>query len=194
MGRYLDLLRVGAENGSTKLRHYDTNDTNDTNDQSHAEVEQTTNATRIDRGSVVNVVYVVHQDVSTAAESAPNKPATPPIHTFEPIGHDLFEALITRWHIANRTLAEAKRLAWGELQNRWHMAHGKQVPRHLCAGCGERIADSSQALDLIDGNRVHDTDCLIRHGERWRSVASRALIAIGMSLHYDINDINDKSP
>jgi len=36
------------------------------------------------------------------------------------------------------------------------------------------------ALDLIDGNRVHDragNGCLIRHGKRWRAAATRALTA-----------------
>jgi hypothetical protein len=35
---------------------------------------------------------------------------------------------------------------------------------------------------MIDGNRVHLAilDCLIRHGERWRAAATRALIAMGL--------------
>jgi hypothetical protein len=60
------------------------------------------------------------------------------------------------------------RLAWGDLQNRWHMEHGERVPRHLCAGCGKLIG-GLPALDFIDGNRVHDADghdCLIAFGER----------------------------
>jgi hypothetical protein len=80
--------------------------------------------------------------------------------------------------------AEAEPLAWGELQNRWHLAHGERVPRHLCAGCRRPIIGAAPTLDLIDGNRVHDAaehDCLIRWGERWRAAASRGLIAIGLS-------------
>jgi hypothetical protein len=61
------------------------------------------------------------------------------------------------------------------------MRHGERVPQDLCAGCRRPIA-SSKALDLIDGNRVHfaGDDCLVRHGERWRAAATRALIALGL--------------
>jgi hypothetical protein len=76
---------------------------------------------------------------------------------------------------------EAEGLAWGELQNRWHMTRGERVSRELCAGCRRPIGNA-EALDMIDGNRVHLAilDCLIRHGERWRAAATRALIAIGL--------------
>jgi hypothetical protein len=77
--------------------------------------------------------------------------------------------------------AEAESLAWGEVLNRWHMRHGARVPRDLCAGCRGPIG-SAKALDMIDGNRVHlgDPDCLVRHGERWREAATRALLALGL--------------
>jgi len=78
--------------------------------------------------------------------------------------------------------AEAELLAWRELENRWNLAHGERVLRELCAGCRRPIGTEA-ALDLIDGNRVHDpedNDCLIRHGERWRATAARALIAMGL--------------
>jgi hypothetical protein len=77
---------------------------------------------------------------------------------------------------------EAERLGWGELQNRWHMTHGERVPRDLCAGCRRPIG-GADALDLIDGNRVHDAaghDCLIRWGEHWRGAATHALAAMGL--------------
>jgi hypothetical protein len=60
------------------------------------------------------------------------------------------------------------------------MEHGERLPPHLCAGCRRPIGEAA-ALDLIDGNRVHDSDgyaCLIPYGERWRSTASRALLAM----------------
>jgi hypothetical protein len=79
------------------------------------------------------------------------------------------------------TRAEAAVLAWGELQNRWHLELGDRVPRDLCAGCHRPIG-AAEALDLIDGNRVHFADndvCLIRHGNRWRANATRALLAVG---------------
>jgi hypothetical protein len=39
------------------------------------------------------------------------------------------------------------------------------------------------ALELIDGNRVHDAaghDCLIVYGARWRGAATRALAAMDL--------------
>jgi hypothetical protein len=76
---------------------------------------------------------------------------------------------------------EAARLAWGELQNRWHRLHGEQVPEWQCAGCGEPIG-GPPALDLADGNRAHldRLDCVIRYGERWRGAATRELVAISL--------------
>jgi hypothetical protein len=38
------------------------------------------------------------------------------------------------------------RLAWGLVENAWHMRHGERVPRDLCAACRRPIA-SSKALD-----------------------------------------------
>jgi len=76
--------------------------------------------------------------------------------------------------------AEAELLAWRELENRWNLAHGERVSPELCAGCRRQIGTEA-ALDLIDGNRVHDRagqECLICHGERWRGAAKRALIAM----------------
>jgi hypothetical protein len=81
------------------------------------------------------------------------------------------------------TRAEVEALAWGEIENRWHLQHGERVARDLCAGCHRSLGDA-QALDLIDGCRVHDAAdhaCLIRHGERWRLNATRALIALGVT-------------
>jgi hypothetical protein len=77
---------------------------------------------------------------------------------------------------------ESDRLAWGEVQWRWHKAYGERVSRDLCAGCRRPIGEA-EALDLIDWNRVHIADghgCLIYHGERWRRAATRALVAMGL--------------
>jgi len=97
---------------------------------------------------------------------------------------DVFEEVTAiRQFDGGYSRAEAERLAWGELQNRWHMAHGERVPRHLCAGCRRPIIGAAETLDLIDGNRVHDDaahDCLIRHGTRWRRAATTALVAMGL--------------
>jgi hypothetical protein len=80
------------------------------------------------------------------------------------------------------TREEAERLAWGEVEDRWHRAHGERVPRDVCAGCRRPIG-SAVALDLADGNRVHHDHanmCLTQHGDRWRAVATRALAAMGL--------------
>jgi hypothetical protein len=80
------------------------------------------------------------------------------------------------------TRDEAEVLAWGEIENRWHLKYGERVPRDLCAGCRRPIG-GTDVLDLIDGNRVHITasqDCLMRHGNRWRRNATRALLALGL--------------
>lgn len=79
--------------------------------------------------------------------------------------------------------AEAERLAWGELENRWHKERDDRVPADTCAGCRRSIGQSP-ALDLTDGNRVHDRPdhaCLIQHGKRWRGAATRALIEMGLT-------------
>ena len=77
--------------------------------------------------------------------------------------------------------SEAARLAWGEIENHWHMQHGERLPDWQCAGCGEFI-DGIEALTLGDGNRAHlvTLDCLLRYGARWRGSATRALVAMGL--------------
>jgi hypothetical protein len=81
---------------------------------------------------------------------------------------------------------ETARLAWGELQNRWHRLHGEKVPEWQCAGCDEPIG-GLPALDLGDGNREHldRLDCVIRYGARWRGAATRALVYIGLQPPID---------
>jgi hypothetical protein len=96
----------------------------------------------------------------------------------------LFEERVLHWSLDGRLArprVEAKRLAYNELLNRWHMQHGERVPRDLCAGCRRPIR-TDEALDLIDGSRLHGgvLDCLMRHGDRWRAAASRALDEFGI--------------
>jgi hypothetical protein len=77
---------------------------------------------------------------------------------------------------------EAERLAWGEIQNRWHAQHRGPARPEICGGCRQPIGEA-KALDLIDGDRVHvDTAnaCLIRYGITWRTEATRALMALGL--------------
>ena len=90
------------------------------------------------------------------------------------------EALANYWGALNPA-AEAARLAWGEMQWRWHRLYGERAPKWQCAGCGEPIGGLA-ALDLADGNRVHlDTlDCLLSFGERWRSEAAVGLRTLGL--------------
>jgi hypothetical protein len=77
---------------------------------------------------------------------------------------------------------EASELAWREMQNRWHRAHGKRWPILQCAGCDTQIG-GRETLVLADGNHVHldMLDCLICYGERWRSEADAGLRALGLA-------------
>jgi hypothetical protein len=87
------------------------------------------------------------------------------------------------------TREEAERLAWSEIEDQWHLAHGERVPYDLCAGCRRSIG-FAKALDLMDGNRAHhdiENACLIRHGERWRVAATRGLEALGMQAPRAVN-------
>jgi hypothetical protein len=93
------------------------------------------------------------------------------------------ERAAIREYDGRHTRAEAEWLAWGELENRWHMQYGERIARDICAGCRKPIGNSA-AIDLIDGNRVHcnrSNDCLILHGRRWRNAASHALVACGIN-------------
>jgi hypothetical protein len=79
---------------------------------------------------------------------------------------------------------EAARLAWGEVENHWHMQYGERAPHWQCAGCREPIGGLA-ALELGDGNRVHldevhGLDCLLSFGDRWRGEAITGLRALGL--------------
>jgi hypothetical protein len=92
-----------------------------------------------------------------------------------------YTARTFEWLIGDRNWAEAKRLAWGDLENEWHEQHGQRWPAWQCAGCGKPISGAA-ALDLPDGNRVHlePIDCLIAFGRRWRGDADAALVGLGL--------------
>jgi hypothetical protein len=81
----------------------------------------------------------------------------------------------------DRGWSAARRLAWGDLQNEWHLRRGQRWPVWQCAGCEAPIG-GLPALDLPDGNRVHfePIDCLIAFGKRWRDAADAALLALGL--------------
>jgi hypothetical protein len=117
-------------------------------------------------------------ETTTASESEAEEGATARDATW---WHDCYEERAAIRQYGYRR-DEAELLAWRELETRWHMAHGERVATDLCAGCRRPIGEA-EALDLIDGSRVHDrvdNDCLIRHGERWRSAAKRALVELGL--------------
>jgi hypothetical protein len=81
-----------------------------------------------------------------------------------------------------RPRAEAERLAYGDLLNRWHMAHGRRWPDCQCAGCDAPIGGLS-SLALPDDAQVHlddKLDCLTRYGRRWRGEAIAALCVFGI--------------
>ena len=94
---------------------------------------------------------------------------------------DRLATRIVDWFHGDRGWEEARRLAWGDLENEWHELHGRRWPSWQCAGCNAPLG-GSQALDLPDGIRVHFEliDCLIRFGKRWRGDASEALVALGL--------------
>ena len=94
---------------------------------------------------------------------------------------DRLATRIVDWFHGDRGWEEARRLAWGDLENEWHELHGWRWPSWQCAGCNAPLG-GSQALNLPDGNRVHfePIDCLIRFGKRWRGDASEALVALGL--------------
>ena len=96
---------------------------------------------------------------------------------------------------AFHAIGEAARLAWGEVENYWHMQYGECAPHWQCAGCREPIGGLS-ALDLGDGNRVHldgahGLDCLLAFGERWRSEATAGLRALGLDTPPDFRLTGD---
>jgi hypothetical protein len=94
---------------------------------------------------------------------------------------DLFATRITDWFHGDRGWEEARRLAWGDVENEWHELHGRRWPPWQCAGCNAPLG-GSEVLSLPDGNRVHFAPiaCLFRFGKRWRGDASEALVALGL--------------
>jgi len=96
-----------------------------------------------------------------------------------------------RSYAFNHPHPEAARLARGDLQNRWHALYGRRMPSWQCAGCDQPIG-GLPALDLGDGNRVHEEplDCLIEYGRRWRGDATRGLIAFGLRRPDGVDDTN----
>ncbi len=76
---------------------------------------------------------------------------------------------------------EARRIAWGDLECRWHQRYGDRAPDGLCAGCRQPLGHS-KVLALGDGNVVHfdHLQCLLDFGQRWRDAATAALQRTGL--------------
>ena len=94
---------------------------------------------------------------------------------------DRLATRIVDWFQEDRGWQEARRLAWGDVENEWHELHGRCWLSWQCAGCNAPLG-GAQALNLPDGNRIHldPISCLIRFGKRWRGDASEALVALGL--------------
>jgi hypothetical protein len=127
-----------------------------------------------------------------AASGDPGKPTPPTV---------FISALMADWRARHREAlaywsalhptGEAKRLAWGEMEHRWHRLHGARVPEWQCAGCGGRIG-GLVALTLADGNRVHIADglrCLLDFGRCWRSEATAGLRDLGLDPPADFEPL-----
>ena len=100
-----------------------------------------------------------------------------------PDWHACHREALAHWGVLHPA-ADTARLAWGELQGRWHRLHGVRVPEWQCAGCGEPI-EGAEALALGDGNRMHldrahRFECLTAYGGRWRGAATLALVILGL--------------
>jgi len=181
MGRYLDLIRDTADTVESVAQTYDQNDKNDQSGKCKG---------HLSFRSFLSYHEADALSAGAEAKSGGPKPLVPgPSAPADPdFWCDLFaERTAARQFGGGYTGVEAKRLAWGELQNRWHMAHGAHVPPHLCAGCDRPIA-TGQALDLIDGCRVHlangSVDCLVKLGRvlarrRHASASNDGLAAAG---------------
>jgi hypothetical protein len=98
-----------------------------------------------------------------------------------PRWRERFTTKAFEWLVGDRDWEAAKELAWGDLQNEWHLRYGKRWPAWQCAGCEKPISGLA-ALDLPDGNRIHaePIDCLITFGRRWRGAADAGLSALGL--------------
>lgn len=76
---------------------------------------------------------------------------------------------------------EARSIAWGDLEYRWHRRYGERAPHGLCAGCRQPLGHA-KVLALGDGNIVHfeHLQCLLDFGQRWRDAATAALQRMGL--------------
>jgi len=95
-----------------------------------------------------------------------------------------YRTAINAW-LSGRTLAEARRIAWGLMQRAWHREHGPKPDPAVCAECGGIVAGHS--CIEIDGAMVHADGrgddvarCLMRYAGLWRGAADKGLLALGL--------------
>jgi len=95
-----------------------------------------------------------------------------------------YRTAINSWN-TGRTLAEARRIAWGHMQRAWHRQHGNKPDPNICPGCGEPVADRD--FIEIDDARLHADGegdaalkCIIKYGADWRWAADEGLRALGL--------------
>ena len=95
-----------------------------------------------------------------------------------------YRVAINSW-TAGRTLAAARKIAWGVMQKAWRRQYGAKPDPASCAGCGEAIAGREYVE--IDGARCHiegegdaAVGCILRYAADWRSAADQGLQALGL--------------
>jgi hypothetical protein len=69
---------------------------------------------------------------------------------------DRLAARTVDWFHGDRGWEDARRLAWGDVENEWHELHGQRWPSWQCAGCDAPLG-GSQALNLPDGTRYNSS-------------------------------------
>jgi hypothetical protein len=110
--------------------------------------------------------------------------------TSGPVGDDVtawrswMRSRLPVWQARGLPAREAALVIWAEAESAWHLRHPSPVDPDRCAGCGEWMLDGP-GIPLIDGAVIHfgnpdRLDCLILHGETWRSAASAALVTLGL--------------
>jgi hypothetical protein len=88
------------------------------------------------------------------------------------------------WRQRGFSQAEARRIAWGEAEWKWHLRNGPPPDPDRCAGCGKKIM-AGDGMEMLDGAMGHVADpetveCLAIYGAQYRNVASVALMGLGL--------------
>jgi hypothetical protein len=129
-------------------------------------------------------------DDGPASEAAAERLRKLRNRTSEPAGDDLpawqswMKHRYVWWRQRGFSQAEARRIAWGEAEWKWHLRNGPPPDPDRCVGCGERIM-AGDGMEMLDGAVVHIGDpeaveCLAIYGAQYRSAASVALMDLGL--------------